>query len=87
LTHVSVEMRIREERLDTERASRINGINKSFHEYEQTTNIFHKDRKLYKRPCKYVKENQVCHSGREDTPSPIRNGANLRQLLILSCSK
>jgi hypothetical protein len=38
-----MEMRIRGDRLGTERAFYVNGINKGFHEYAQATNIFHGD--------------------------------------------
>jgi hypothetical protein len=39
LTHVSMEMRIRGNRLGIDRVFCVNGINKSFHGYEQATNI------------------------------------------------
>jgi hypothetical protein len=52
LTHVSMEMRIHEDRLGAERVFHVNGINKGFHGYEQTTHIFHGDQGLYKRPCR-----------------------------------
>jgi hypothetical protein len=41
LTHVFMEMRIRGERLGTECAFHVNGINKGFHGYKQVTNIFY----------------------------------------------
>jgi hypothetical protein len=37
------------------------------------------------RSDRLVNQNQVSHSGREDTRSPVRNGASLRQSLIVSC--
>jgi hypothetical protein len=37
------------------------------------------------RSDRFVNENQVSDSGREDTCSPLRNGASLRQSLIVSC--
>jgi hypothetical protein len=52
LTHVSVEMRIRGDRLGTERVFRVNGIIKGSHGYEQATNIFHLDRRPYERSCR-----------------------------------
>jgi hypothetical protein len=33
---------------------------------------------------RFVDQNQVSHSGREDTRSPVRNGASLRQQLTVS---
>jgi methionine aminopeptidase len=41
LTHVSMEMRIRGDLLDTERAFHVNRTKKFFHGYAQATNIFH----------------------------------------------
>jgi hypothetical protein len=42
-----MEMRIREDRLGTERFFRVKGINKGSHGYEQATSIFHGDRGRY----------------------------------------
>jgi hypothetical protein len=50
LTHFSMKMRVRGDRLAMERVLHVNGINKSFHRHEKSTNIFHGDRRLYKRP-------------------------------------
>jgi hypothetical protein len=38
-----------------------------------------------RRHGRFVDRNQVSHSGREDTRSPIGNGASLRQSSIVSC--
>jgi hypothetical protein len=41
LTHISMEIRIRGDRLGTDRAFHVNRFNEGFHEYAQATNIFH----------------------------------------------
>jgi hypothetical protein len=37
------------------------------------------------RSNRLVNQNQVSYSRREDTRSPIRNGASLRESLIVTC--
>jgi hypothetical protein len=37
------------------------------------------------RNDRFGNQNQVSHSRREDTRRPVRNGASLRQSLIVSC--
>jgi hypothetical protein len=38
-----------------------------------------------RRSDRFKNQNQVSHRSREDTRSPVRNGASLRQPLTLNC--
>jgi hypothetical protein len=99
LTHVCMELRIRGDQLGKERAFHVNGINKGSHGYMET-NIFHVYALDYKSgnaekidsvvrefndPVTNDSSSVISHSGREDARGPVRNGASLRQSLIVSC--